>query len=299
MINFFKTILYYPLYNLLIFFVWLVPGNSIGWAIILITIFIRLILLPSSIKASKAQLKLQMLQPEMNRIKREIKDQQAQGKALMELYKREGASPFGSCLPLLIQLPIIFVLYQVFRISLDTSHFNFLYSFTPRPEAINPAFFGIDLSKPELWLFPILAGASQFLLSKMMMVTQPVVKDKDGKTQADPMQMMNKQMIYIFPLMTLFIARSLPAALSLYWIVTTVFGIAQQYYVNKVIKNKPEFVAEVKEDEKAIEEEIDQIEEEEGIKPPKKDDFMTKIMKRKLDKQEKKSGVEVTIRTKK
>ena len=114
MIDIIKTIIYYPLYNLLIFLAWLVPGHSLGWAIILMTLIIRVILLPPSIKAARAQVRLQMLQPEMNRIKKEIKDQQAQGKALMALYKKEGVSPFGSCLPMLIQLPIIFVLYRVF-----------------------------------------------------------------------------------------------------------------------------------------------------------------------------------------
>ena len=114
MIAFLKTILYVPIFNILVFLVWLIPNHSVGWAIIVLTIIVRLVLLPSSIKSSKASLKLQMLQPEINRIRKEIKDQQAQGKAIMDLYKKEGASPFGSCLPLLIQLPIIFVLYQVF-----------------------------------------------------------------------------------------------------------------------------------------------------------------------------------------
>lgn len=297
--DFFKVILYQPLYNILIFFAWLVPGDSIGWAIILLTVLIRIILLPASLKAARAQVKLQAIQPKINKIRQEIKDQQQQGKAIMKLYKDEDASPFGSCLPLLIQLPIIFILYRVFSAGLDQSRFSMLYSFTPRPDTINTIFFGLDLSKPEAWVLPILAGASQFILSKM---TMPPTAPKTGNdTQAaDPMAMANKQMVYLFPLMTVFIARSLPAALAIYWIITTLFGIVQQLYVNKTIKvkkldqselddfdvekykNLPESVPFKKDDSK-----------------PVKKDMISKAMSKRLDKQEKKSGVEVTIRTKK
>ena len=300
--EFLKTILYQPLYNLLIFFAWLVPGHSIGWAIIMLTILIRLILLPASIKAARAQVKLQALQPKINKLRAEIKDQQEQGRALMKLYKDEDASPFGSCLPLLIQLPIIFILYRVFTVGLDESRFSMLYSFTPRPDQINTIFFGVDLAKPEAWVLPILAGALQFVLSKMTM--PPVQSNKSEKTEGsqmpDAMTMANKQMVYLFPIMTIFIARSLPAALAIYWIVTTLFGVLQQLYVNKTIK--------LKKNTDGSTEDFD-IEKYKNLpakgplqstsSPKKKKDFMTKVMSNRLDKQEKKSGVEVTIRTKK
>lgn len=303
MINFFKTILYNPLYNLLIFFVWLTPGHSIGWAIIAVTLLVRIALLPSSLKASRSQVRLQMLQPEMNRIKVEIKDKQAQGKALMDLYKREGVSPFSSCLPLLIQLPILIILYQVFRAGTNIDNFSSLYSFIPRPETINPNFLWLNLSVADPWILPIIAGLSQFWLSKLTMPPTPKPALVDGKpAEVDPMMMMNKQMIYLFPLMTIYIAHKLPAALAIYWIVTTVFGIIQQVYVNKTIKKKPEFQAEVKLEEQEIEEEIKELQSPEILKEikteKKKPDFMTKIMNKRLDKQEKKTGVEVTIRKK-
>lgn len=303
MVAFLNTILYFPMYNILIFLAWAIPGHSIGWAIVILTIIIRLILLPASLKAAKAQARLQLLQPEMNRIKAEIKDQQAQGRAMMELYKKEGVSPFGSCLPLLIQLPIIFVLYRVFRAGLDTSGFVHLYSFVPHPATINTSFFGLDLSKPELWVLPILAGVTQFVLSKMMMPStpQPATAKKDG--MPDPMQMMNKQMIYIFPLVTIFIARSLPAALAVYWVITTLFGIVQQVYVNRAIKANPVARKEALEDALRIEDEYVPAEEQTVAVPaPKKDakkDILQKMMNKRLDKQEKKAGVEVTIRKKK
>ena len=301
MINFLRTVIYIPLYNLLIFLAWIVPGHSIGWAIILLTIIIRLALLPASLKASRAQVKLQLVQPEINRIRKEIKDQQEQGKALMALYKKEGVSPFGSCLPLLIQLPIIFILYRVFlNINKNGLNSGNLYSFTPHLGSVNTFLFGLDLAKPEIWILPILAGLSQYVLSKMMMPTTPTVTPVNGeKAEPDMMTMMNKQMIYLFPLMTWFIARSLPAGVAFYWIATTLFGIAQQYYVNISIRSNKaetaEIIAEAEEFEKEVVAEA-QISAPE--KPNKTRDMMTKMMNKRLDKQEKKTGVEISIRKK-
>lgn len=305
MINILKTVIYYPLYNLLIFLAWLVPGHSLGWAIILLTLIIRIILLPPSLKAAKAQIRLQMLQPEMNKIRKEIKDQAAQSKALMDLYKKEGVSPFGSCLPMLIQLPIIFILYRVFyninQFGLNTEN---LYSFTPHLDSINTYFFGLDLAKPELWVLPILAGASQFVLSKMMLPLPPKTQDGDKKgapDMSDTMAMANKQMVYIFPLVTVFIARSLPAGIGIYWVITTLFGIAQQLYVNKTIKDNPAEKKEAIADAKEIEAEYGMVDKgaKENNNKPEKTDLITKMMKKKLDRQEKKTKVEVTIRKKK
>ena len=303
MISVLKTIIYYPLYNLLIFLAWLVPGHSLGWAIIFVTLIIRVILLPPSIKAGRAQVRMQMLQPEMAKIKKEIKDQQAQGKALMALYKKEGVSPFGSCLPLLIQLPIIFILYRVFlNINKFGLNVDNLYSFTPHMDTVNQFFYGLDLAKPELWILPLLAGASQFVLSKMMLPSTPKIQSdgSDKPDMADTMAMANKQMVYIFPLITIFIARSLPAGIGLYWVVTTLFGIAQQVYINKTIKGNPTEKKEAIEDAKEIEAEYG-IENKPSveIEKPKKADMVTNMMKKRLDKQEKKTGVEVVIRKKK
>lgn len=294
MTSFLRTLIYIPLYNILVLFVWISPSHSVAFAIICMTILVRLVLLPSSLKAARAQIKLQMLQPEINKLRKEITDQQEQAKAIMEVYKREGASPFGSCLPLLIQLPIIFILYRLF-LNINNNGLNpdNLYSFMPQVSNLNFDFFGLDLVKPELWVIPILAGITQFILSKMMMPPTPVSADP-GATP-DAMQMANKQMVYLFPIMTLFIARSLPAGLGLYWITTTLFGIAQQYYVNKSIKNDPKVIKEIIKEEKIL---IKEIEKHKELSAPKKPDYISKIMSNRLDKQERKSGTTVTIRQK-
>lgn len=288
-----KSILYVPFYNLMIFLVYL-SGGFVGWAIILMTIIIRAALWWPSIKAQKATTQLQTLQPKLAEIKEKYKgDAKKQNEETMRLYKEAGASPLGCCGPMVIQLVVIFILYRVFFIGFNTDNYNLLYSFTPRPEFINTHFLGIDMSKPELWILPILAGVTQMVLS---FLTMP---KNDPSKKNDPAAMMSKQMTFIFPIMTIFIARSLASGLALYWIITTLFSIGQQVYVNKVIKKQvisadlasnmstknnqtelPETTADVMKKDK-----------------PKKD-LMTRIMNKRLDKQDKNKGVEITIRKK-
>lgn len=290
---FIHTVLYQPFFNLLIFIAWLVPGHSIAAAIIVLTIIVRLILLPSSIKAAHHQVRSMEMQPKINKIRSEIKDQQEQSKALMALYKEEGFSPFGSCLPLLIQIPIIWVLFSVFRSGLNISSFSNLYSFLPRPETLNTFFFGMDITKPDPWVLPIVAGLLQFGLSYLTMLPQKSIAKPEGN---DPTAMMTKQMLFIAPLITIFFGRTMPAALVIYWITTTIFGILQQLYVNKQIMAQRAIMAKKQPEVAAIQIEspIATVE-----APKKKSDFMTNMMNKRLDKQEKKLGVNVTVRTKK
>lgn len=296
--GFFKEIffqgLYVPFYNLLIFFAWATNG-SVGWSIVILTVIIRTALLSSSIKAARSGVKMQLMQPKMNELRAKHKtDSKKMNEELMKLYKEEGTSPWGSCLPLLIQLPIIIILYQVFMVGLDTSRYNLLYSFIPRPDVLHTMFLGINLADKNLWVFPIIAGATQMLLSWM---TLPRPDKSKPAPKNDPMAMMNKQMIFMFPLITVFIARSVPAALVLYWIVTTVFSIAQQYYVNTKIKNEKS----VEKAEEEIEANPAELEKPKDVVPtrPEKKDMMTNIMRKRLDKTDKKKGVSITIRAKK
>lgn len=287
---FIHTFLYQPFFNLLIFIAWLVPGHSVAVAIIVLTIIVRLALLPSSIKAAHHQVKTLEMQPKINKLRTEIKDQQEQSKALMALYKEEGFSPFGSCLPILIQIPIIWVLFSVFRSGLHVSSYSNLYAFVPRADSLNTMFFGLDITRPNAWLLPIIAGLLQLGLSYLTMLPQKDI----NKGSNDAAAMMGKQMLYMAPLITVFFGRTMPVALVLYWITTTIFGIFQQLYVNKVIrldraKAKKNLPVEVALAPAKIEPE----------KPKEKKDFITNMMNKRLDKQEKKSGVNVTVRTKK
>lgn len=251
-----SKILYQPLFNALIFLVWIIPGHNVGWAIIILTVIIRIILLPSSMNATRQQKKMRDLQPEIKELQDKYKDdKQKQSQELMKFYKEKKINPLGSCLPLLVQMPILIILYYVFRNGLDTSHFALLYSFVPRPEFIHNIFLGINLSQPDKWILPIIAGALQFVQG--WQITPPSPKGEKGQEMA---QMMSKQMLYLMPLFTIFIAGKLQAALPLYWIVTSVFTIVQQWWVlkdkspqdidNKKPKTKQEKKAE-KQDKKA------------------------------------------------
>ncbi len=225
MIKILEAITYQPLFNLLFFLIWLIPGNQVGWAILILTIGIRSLLLPVTVHTARVQVRMRALQPKIDELKRKHKDRTLQSQAMMELYKEEGVSPFSSCLPLIIQLVVLLVLYRVFRNGLNTSHLDMLYSFVPHPATVNTHFFGLDLAKPDKWVLPIIAGATQFWQTKITFVPS-------GNSD-DPMSAFSKQMIYIAPIMTFVFARSFPAALPLYWAVTNLFSVGQQEYVLK------------------------------------------------------------------
>ncbi len=233
--EFLKIILYRPLFNLLIFLAWLMPGNNIGWAIIALTVIIRLILLPSSAKATRSQKAMQKLAPEIAEIKKKFKDdKQGEAQATMALYKEKGISPWGSCLPLLIQLPILFVLYRVFMVGLNTSRFDLLYGFTPAPDHIATVWLGIDLATQGGWILPVLAGVAQLLQSwQTKKMTPTPQKPADGKPGAEDFsRVLSNQMLLIMPIFTVIIARSLPAA-ALYWLVTTLFMVVQTWFLTR------------------------------------------------------------------
>src|SRR3989338_4469478 len=140
--EFFKSILIYPLLNLLVFFYNFIP--DIGIVIILLTVIVRLLLLPSFHRSLKHQKALQDLQPKMNEIKEKYKDnKEQQAKAMMELYSAHKVNPLSSCLPLLIQLPILIALYHVFIQSLNGEALRGIYSFISTPASIDPMFLGL------------------------------------------------------------------------------------------------------------------------------------------------------------
>jgi YidC/Oxa1 family membrane protein insertase len=230
MLNTFLTlyndIIYRPLLNILVFFYNIIPGHDIGVVIIVVTLLIRLILAPSFHKSLKSQKAMNDLQPKLNELREKYKDdKEGQAKAMMQLYKDHKINPLASCLPLLIQLPILIGLYQVFRIALGGQHIVGLYHFIKYPGVISPKFLKIvDLSKPNI-LFGVIAGLAQFWQSKLMM---PKVAGQDATTKA-----MAMQTTYVLPVVSMIIALRLPAGLPLYWIVTTLFAVGQQYYIKR------------------------------------------------------------------
>ncbi|MBI2588304.1 membrane protein insertase YidC, partial [Candidatus Berkelbacteria bacterium] len=175
------------------------------------------------------QKKIGLLKPHLDQIKQDHQgDQKLQAEKTMELYRQHGVSPFSACLPQLIQLPILIVLYYVLIAGVKEIQPALLYSFTPRPDTLSHLFFGLDLTARDRIFLPLIAGALQFLQARQMQKIQP--KPTEGG-KADFQVMLGKQMLYFFPLMTIFIAASLPAALPLYWAATTGFSVLQQWWV--------------------------------------------------------------------
>lgn len=237
MSDIFQTIFYQPVLNLLVFLYNIVPGHDIGITIILLTIIIKLILLPLSKQSIKSQKALQDLQPKIDEIKKKYKDKKEEmGKAMMALYKENKVNPFSSCLPLIIQLPFLFAVFRVFRDGFNNGSLDLVYGFIDKPEVINMISLGfIDLSVRNIPI-AVLAGAAQYWQAKMMMTKKAAIKTPGAKDE-DMMAMMNKQMIYFMPALTVFIGMSFPGGLALYWLVTTVLTGVQQVYIFKH-KNK-------------------------------------------------------------
>lgn len=229
----FQTLFYQPIFNLLVFLYNIIPGHDLGISIIILTIIIKLILLPLSKQAIKSQKSLQDLQPKVDEIKKKYTNNKEElGRAMMELYKNNKVNPFSSCLPLLIQLPFLFAVFEVFRDGISDKALELVYPFIQRPETISHIALGfIDLEKPNIY-FAVAAGLAQYWQAKMMMTKKPPVSG-NGAQDENMMAMMNKQMLYFMPALTVFIGLSLPGGLSLYWLTTTLLTILQQEYVFK------------------------------------------------------------------
>lgn len=206
------------------------PAHDLGLSIIILTVVIRFIFFPLSIKAQRSQRALNAINPHIQAIKEKHKhDQAAQGAAMMQLYKEHNINPIAGCLPLLIQLPILIALYQVFIAGLNPQSLAMLYPFVNNPGSINPLFLGfISISSPNI-ILAVLAGVLQFIQAKQSMAYM-----KASSGGANPqMAALNTQMLYFFPVMIVIIGWNLQAGLILYWITTTLFSIGEQFYLRR------------------------------------------------------------------
>lgn len=239
--DFFGVIIYNPLYNGLIFLIDTVPYSDVGIAVILITVITKLILFPLSIKAVRTQMMVKQIEEPLKKIKEEFKDdREKQAKETMALYKEKGINPFSSFLTLFIQLPIILALYWIFfRGGLPVINIDILYSFIKVPEIVNMNFIGlIDMSGKNA-LLALLAGISQFFQAKLSL--PPLKPRKENSSMKDDFaRSFHIQMRYILPVIIVFIAYAISAAVALYWVTSNIFAIGQELYVRKNIKEKYE-----------------------------------------------------------
>lgn len=228
-----NTFLYDPLLNALAFLVSIIPGGDVGVAVILLTILVKVLLFPLSQKSIESQAEMNILAPEINKIKASGASKEEQAKQTFELYKKHKVNPFSGCLLVLIQIPIIFALYFVFfkGIKFDS---GLLYSFIHAPEHANMVFLGIiDIGQKSL-ILAILAGVSQYLQAHFM--PKPTSSPAAGSVPSFSesfAKSMHMQMKYIFPFIVAFIAYSISGAVALYWITSNLFMVGQQIYVKK------------------------------------------------------------------
>lgn len=249
MANIFHVLIYQPLYNVLIFLYNVIPGGDFGVAIIAVTILLKAVLIPLSKKQIQSQKKMQDVQPELKRIQKKYKDdKEKQTKAVMTFYKENKVNPFSGCLPMIVQ--IIFLI-AIYRVIINISSVGLvidgkdLYSFVKNPGEINHIFLGIvDLLKPSIPI-AILAAGAQFWQTKIMLAKSKKIKDlkeakddKNEKTEPDFSEIMNKQMMILGPILTLFIGIKFAAGLAIYWLVSTLFSVFQQLYIFKKADEK-------------------------------------------------------------
>ncbi len=229
--DFFQIFLYQPLFSALILIYNLLPGHDLGLAVIILTLSIKVLTLPLNIRAFKLQQAMANIQPRIKELQKQYKNRpKEQAKALSEIFKKEKVNPLSSFVPLLIQFPILIALYQLFLSGL-WSQGNHLYSFIVRPEVINPQFLGMmDLSQPSLVL-AVLAGLGQLAQSLAMPLVSGPTDKSDPKYQIT--MMIQKQMIFLLPILTIFILLKLPSALGLYWLTTSLLTAGEQYFLKK------------------------------------------------------------------
>lgn len=234
--NILITIFVQPILNLLFLIYGLIPGHDFGIAVIILTAIIRFALWPLTAKQLHGQKKMQALAPEIAKLKKQAAgDKQKESQLLMELYKEKEISPFSACLPALLQFPFLIALYFVFQKSTHDpaataqllyepiKNIPYIQSLIQNPSSFNPTLFGVvSMVKPSIVL-AIIAGITQYIQVKMIAPKKSDTKDP----QAQATQMMN----FVFPFITVFIAWRLPAALPLYWTVTNLITIFQQYII--------------------------------------------------------------------
>jgi YidC/Oxa1 family membrane protein insertase len=234
----FHSLIYQPVYNVLVFFYNVVPGHDFGIAIILTTLFIKTLFIPLSKKQIESQKKMQELQPKLKEIQKKYKDnKEEQTKAMMALYKEHKTNPLGGCLPLIVQLIVLIAIYQVI-VSISDAGFAIkqsdLYSFVENPGMVSHIFLHfLDLTKPN-YVLAFLSAIAQYVQVKMLFQSQK--KDAPAKASTDEpdfAEIMNKQMLYLGPGITFFIGVTFPAALALYWLFSTLFMIFQQMVIFK------------------------------------------------------------------
>lgn len=238
MIAFLKTIIYIPLYNILILIL-NVSWVDAGLAAVILTLLVKIILYPLAKKSMVAQAKMKEGSKELELIKEKYKNKEEQALKTMEFYKKNNINPFSSIFTIFIQIPIIYSLYYIFyRSGLPNVDTSLLYSFVKAPASISMNFLGLmDISQKSI-ILAALAAISSFL--QMHFSAPSTTKTSQNQNKAEDFsQMMAKQMKFTFPIMVFLISWKISGVVALYWFVSNVIGMIQEAYIRRQISKSP------------------------------------------------------------
>jgi YidC/Oxa1 family membrane protein insertase len=239
------TFFFDPVYNTLVFFIDVIPNGDVGLAIIATVILVKLVLFPVSIKAVQTQKVMKEIQPKIKDIKERYKDdREKQAREMMLVYKEHQLNPFSSIFIILLQIPIIIALYfsvlSIFSVDPETAaliksiNSEVLYSFIPEPAVISEFFLGQFNIAERSILLALLAGITQYIHINFMMPQQPPIKPGEKVDfQTELMNNMQKQMKFVMPIMITGIAYFISAAIALYFVVSNLFALLQEFYVRR------------------------------------------------------------------
>ena len=228
----YNTLIFQPFYNAFIFLIGLLPFLDAGVIIVIFTIIIKFILLPLSLKASRAQIEMKSHEKNLADIKEKHKDNKEEyGRKQLEYYKEKGINPFSSIFILLVQLPILIGLYMVFiKSGLPTINSTLLYSFVSTPAVVNMFFLGfMDISQKSI-ILAIITGITTYFQTSL---TTSQGQSSDNSKQSDFAKVMSVQMKYILPLFMAFISYTISSVVAIYLITSNLFAIGQEIYIKK------------------------------------------------------------------
>ena len=236
---FFHAVFYNPIYNALVALVAFIPGGDVGVAIILVTIGIRLILLPFSLSAARTQRAMKILEPMIKELKEKHKgDKEKEALETLALYREAHVNPFASILTVFIQIPVLLALYWVFYYepfsTLSSINTSRLYAFTPIPHAISLQFLGIISVAGKSIVLAALAGLTQFLQAHLTLSGTMKPSDTKGM-QNDFQRIMGMQLKYVFPFLIATISYTTSGAVALYFITTNLVGSLQEWHVRRTL----------------------------------------------------------------
>ena len=214
--------------------------SNYGLIILLMTILIRIVISPLTIKSYKSSAKMQVLKPEIDQLNKKYpneKDAMKKQQAMMELYRKAGISPMGGCLPMLLQMPILFAMFRFFPACIDLRQQKFLWADDLSAyDSIWDFGVNVPLLGDHLSLFALLMAVTMFFYSKM---TSSQMSD-------DPnMAGMKFMSVWLMPIMMFFICNNLSSALSYYYLLSNIFTMAQTWYIRKFVVTEDRVRAEM------------------------------------------------------